>query len=76
MTVNEALLRSTDDATIWAREFKKIQPDVDEDLMIVWFANAIESAKDRLIAKQIVAVEGAAAVLGVSVDLSDQINRQ
>jgi hypothetical protein len=47
MNVDEVLLRSTDDATIWAAEFKKIQPDVDEGLMISWFANCIESTKDR-----------------------------
>lgn len=43
------LLYSTDDAQIWAQEFMKnfghrLQ-DIDEGLMIGWFANAIETAK-------------------------------
>ena len=43
--VDETLLRSTTDATIWAAEFKKIRPEIDEGLMIGWFANAIETAR-------------------------------
>lgn len=44
-TPDEALLRTTTDASVWAAEFCKVQPDVDEGLMIGWFANAIETAK-------------------------------
>ncbi len=38
-------LYSTDDATVWAEEFAKVRPDVDQGLMVGWFANAIETAK-------------------------------
>lgn len=33
---------STTDATVWAHEFVAQIPEVDEGLMITWFANAIE----------------------------------
>lgn len=46
--VDEALLRSTTRADIWAAEFAKVCPDVDQGLMIGWFANAIETAKDAV----------------------------
>lgn len=46
-------LHETDDAQIWAKEFIRIKnennwstSDIDESLMICWFANAIETAKD------------------------------
>jgi hypothetical protein len=39
----------TPDAAVWAREFMKEfggrRQDIDEGLMIGWFANAIETAK-------------------------------
>ncbi len=44
--VDEERLRSTTDAAVWADEFAKVRPDVDQGLMIGWFANAIEVAKD------------------------------
>ena len=43
--VDEARLRSTTDAMVWAEEFAKVCPDVDQGLMLGWFANAIETAK-------------------------------
>ena len=46
MKVNEKLLRTTDDATVWANEFKKVCPEVDEELMIGWFANCAQTALD------------------------------
>ena len=45
--VDERRLYATDNAAVWAEEFNKVCPEVDEGLMIGWFANAIESAKDR-----------------------------
>ena len=44
--VNEALLRSTIDASVWASEFVKVHGG-DEDLMIAWFANAIMAGYDE-----------------------------
>ena len=38
--VNEAKLRSTTDAAVWASEFVRVHGG-DEDLMLGWFANAI-----------------------------------
>lgn len=43
--VNEARLLCTTDAQVWAEEFAKVQPTVDEGLMIGWFANAIETGR-------------------------------
>ena len=40
-------LYATTDAAVWAEEFAKVRPDVDQGLMIGWFANAIETAKDH-----------------------------
>lgn len=42
-------LYSTTDAQVWAEEFMKVVKSgavVDEGLMIGWFANAIETAKE------------------------------
>ena len=39
------ILFTTTDASVWAREFCKINPTMDEGAMIGWFANAIETAK-------------------------------
>jgi hypothetical protein len=43
--VDEDKLRATDDAAVWAAEFTKLHPDVDEGTMIAWFANCAETAK-------------------------------
>lgn len=49
MTVDQNKLHSTTDAQVWAqefmREFGNRKDDIDEGLMIGWFANAIETAK-------------------------------
>jgi hypothetical protein len=45
-TVDAKLLHSTTDAAVWAAEFMKIAPEVDEGAMIGWFANAIENGRD------------------------------
>lgn len=39
-------LLSTDHADIWAEEFCRLYPGVDEDTLTGWFANAIETAKN------------------------------
>ncbi len=44
--VDEDRLRSTDDASVWADEFSKVHPEIDRGLMIGWFANCAEGAKD------------------------------
>lgn len=51
-TVDIQRLYATDDAAVWAAEFKKVCPGVDEGLMIGWFANAIETCKDRAKARE------------------------
>ena len=43
--VDEGRLRGCTDARVWAEEFVKVCPDVDEGLMIGWFANAIETSR-------------------------------
>lgn len=43
--VDTELLYSTTDAAVWSAEFVKVCPEVDEGLMITWFANAIETAR-------------------------------
>jgi hypothetical protein len=43
--VDESKLLATDDAAVWAEEFVKLHPDVDEGTMIAWFANCAETAK-------------------------------
>lgn len=44
-------LHGETDATIWAKEFMRIWSDrreeIDEDLMVGWFANAIESGRSK-----------------------------
>ncbi len=40
-----ARLYATTDASVWAEEFAKVRPEVDQDLMIGWFANAIETVR-------------------------------
>jgi hypothetical protein len=44
--INLERLYATDDAAVWAEEFAKVEPDIDRGLMVGWFANAIETAKD------------------------------
>jgi len=39
-------LHSTMDASIWAKEFCKLNPEVDEGVMLSWFANAIMAGYD------------------------------
>lgn len=46
--VDTARLFSTDDAQVWAQEFAKVVPELDEGFMISWFANCAENAKDLL----------------------------
>jgi hypothetical protein len=41
-----AKLHLTTDASIWASEFCKLNPNMDEETMIGWFANEIEATKD------------------------------
>lgn len=36
-------LHGVRDASVWARAFVELFPDADEDLMLGWFANAIET---------------------------------
>jgi len=43
--INEELLRRTTDAQVWAREFNKLFPHIEEGTMISWFANAIEQGR-------------------------------
>lgn len=38
-------LYATTDAAVWAAEFVKVQPGIDEGFMTGWFAAAIETAK-------------------------------
>lgn len=39
-------LLSTTNAQEWAAEFCRLNPDMDEGLMISWFANAIETGRN------------------------------
>lgn len=43
---DEVKLHDTIDAVVWAKEFKRLNPDADEDLMRAWFANAIMAGFD------------------------------
>ena len=49
MSVNQEKLYATTDAAVWAAEFMAEfgdrKDDIDEGLMIGWFANAIETAE-------------------------------
>lgn len=42
--VNERRLRAAADAAVWAEEFAKVEPNVDQGLMVGWFANAMQTA--------------------------------
>lgn len=50
--MNELKLLQTMDASIWAKEFMSIfgnrKQDIDEDLMLGWFANAIMTGHDSV----------------------------
>ena len=37
--------RVEEKAAVWAEEFAKVHPEIDQGLMIGWFANAIETAR-------------------------------
>lgn len=41
-------LYSTTDARVWAQEFAKVCPEVDQGLMTSWFANAIETTRSQV----------------------------
>lgn len=43
--VNTERLYSTTDASVWAEEFAKVQPDIDEGFMVGWFANAMQTVE-------------------------------
>ncbi len=43
--VDTRRLEENTTADVWAEEFAKVRPDVDEGLMLGWFANAIEAGK-------------------------------
>lgn len=43
----EILLELGIDAAKWAQEFCLINPDIDEGVMISWFANAIEAGRSN-----------------------------
>lgn len=43
-TVDQERLYASPTADVWAEEFAKVRPDVDEGLMIGWFANAMQTA--------------------------------
>jgi hypothetical protein len=49
MAETEIDLHATTDAQVWAREFMRIfgerREDIDESLMISWFANAIQTGR-------------------------------
>lgn len=42
----EINLNSTLDASVWAKEFMRINPPIDEDTMRAWFANSIMCGSD------------------------------
>lgn len=46
--VDQKRLYSTDCAAVWAEEFAKVAPDVDRGLMVAWFANCAENAKNQV----------------------------
>lgn len=46
VAVDEARLRSSTDAWVWAEEFAKVCPTVSFGLMLGWFANAIETGRE------------------------------
>ena len=45
--MKEHELYETTDATVWAREFCKRWPGIDEHTMLGWFANAIMCGHDH-----------------------------
>jgi len=58
-TIDQDKLLTSTDAQVWATEFAKVRPDVDEGLMLGWFANAIETSwriakKDQISARGLI----------------------
>jgi hypothetical protein len=49
-------LYTTTKADMWAAEFAKVCPEVDQGLMIGWFANAIETGRRASVDERIVAL--------------------
>lgn len=47
--VDQERLYATTDAVVWAEEFAKVHPEIDQGLMIGWFANAMETAKNHYV---------------------------
>lgn len=47
-----AKLMNSFSAKVWAEEFKKMNPDCDEELMLAWFASAIMCGHDFAWRKQ------------------------
>jgi hypothetical protein len=45
--VDEKKLLASTDASVWAKEFKKVHPEVDEGLMLKWFASAMMVGYDE-----------------------------
>lgn len=44
---NDHRLSGCVDAAVWANEFSKVVPEVDHGLLLAWFANAIETARQH-----------------------------
>lgn len=44
--VDQERLYASPTADVWAEEFAKVRPDVDQGLMLGWFANAMQVAID------------------------------
>lgn len=59
----EIPLNDNFDAQAWAKEFKKINPEADESIMLGWFANAIMCGYDHASRKQNSKLERAKAAL-------------
>ena len=52
VVVDQARLYATADAKVWAEEFAKVHPEIDQGFMIGWFANIACIAEDQ-VAKQL-----------------------
>lgn len=46
MDPGDMLTAVADDATKWAQAFGEVFPEIDRELMVAWFANAIENTWD------------------------------
>jgi hypothetical protein len=62
----------TTDAVVWAAEFMKIAPEVDEGAMIGWFANAIENGRDAGRKEALAEVAGRLPCHGASASCSSR----